>query len=49
MINQFKAGDLIKLKISNQPITVKGIATRPSSRRTVLINVRYEYGLYNGK
>ena len=42
MQNQFKAGDLVKLKISNQIMTVKGIATNPSSNGKVIINDRYE-------
>jgi uncharacterized protein YodC (DUF2158 family) len=48
MVNQFKIGDLVKLKISNQQMTIKGFATKPSSQGTVLIKDRYECIWYDG-
>jgi uncharacterized protein YodC (DUF2158 family) len=48
MTNQFKAGDLVKLKISNQQMTVKGFATKPSSEGIILIKDRYECVWYDG-
>ncbi len=48
MANELKAGDLVKLKESNQKMTVKSIATQPSSQGTALINDNYECVWYNG-
>jgi len=48
MQNQFKPGDLVKLKICNQIMTVKGIATKPSSKGKVIIDHRYECVWYDG-
>lgn len=47
MANKLKAGDIVKLKGSNQKMTVKGIAT-PSLPETELINDNYECVWYNG-
>jgi uncharacterized protein YodC (DUF2158 family) len=37
MAEQFKPGDLVMLKISNQKMNIKGIATKPSSHGLVII------------
>ncbi|HXL56028.1 MAG TPA: DUF2158 domain-containing protein [Chitinophagaceae bacterium] len=48
MTIQFKAGDLVKLKISHQHMTIKGFATQPSSQGTILIKDRFECVWYDG-
>jgi uncharacterized protein YodC (DUF2158 family) len=48
MINQFKPGDLVKLKTGRQPMTIKGVATKPSSLGIVLINDQYECSWHDG-
>jgi uncharacterized protein YodC (DUF2158 family) len=48
MQNQFKPGDLVKLKISNQKMTVKAIATKPSPKGIVIIEDRFECVWYDG-
>jgi uncharacterized protein YodC (DUF2158 family) len=42
MESLFKAGDIVRLKISNQPMKVKGLAFKPSSRGAILIEDRFE-------
>jgi len=49
MANEFKIGDLVKLKISSQQMTIKGFATKPSANGTVLIKDRYECVWYDGE
>jgi len=48
MTNRFKPGDLVKLKMSNQEMIVKGIAKKPSSNGTILIQDRYECVWFDG-
>ena len=48
-MNQFKAGDLVKLKMNHQQMTVKGFAKQPSSQGTILIQDRYECIWFDGK
>ncbi len=54
MTNEFKIGDLVKfgdlvkLKISSQQMTIKGFATKPSSQGIVLIKDRFECVWYDG-
>ena len=49
MNNLFKAGDTVRLKISSQQMTVKGLASRPSSQGNIFIEDRYECVWYDGK
>jgi uncharacterized protein YodC (DUF2158 family) len=49
MINQFKIGDLVKLKISNQQMTIRAFATKPSSEGILLIKDRFECVWYDGR
>jgi uncharacterized protein YodC (DUF2158 family) len=48
MKNQFKPVDLVKLKVSGQTMTVKGLAIKPSPDGVITIEDRYECLWYNG-
>jgi uncharacterized protein YodC (DUF2158 family) len=49
MITQFKEGDLVKLKINHQQMTIKGFAKQPSSQGTIVMHDRYECVWFDGK
>jgi uncharacterized protein YodC (DUF2158 family) len=48
MKNQFKPGDMVKLKASGQTVTIKGLVIRPSRDGVVTIEDKYVCIWYNG-
>ncbi|MGI8952411.1 MAG: DUF2158 domain-containing protein [Chitinophagaceae bacterium] len=49
MANEFKTGDLVKLKLSNQYMTIKCIEEKYTLQGTVLVRDNYECVWYNGQ
>jgi uncharacterized protein YodC (DUF2158 family) len=49
MSSPFKPGDLVKLKMSKQKMTVKAQATKPTSRGIIIIEDRYVCIWYDGE
>jgi uncharacterized protein YodC (DUF2158 family) len=48
MPTQFKPGNIVKFKISNQKMIVKALATKPSQNGRVVIEDRYECVWHDG-
>jgi uncharacterized protein YodC (DUF2158 family) len=48
MKNQFKPGDMVKLKASGQTVTIKDLAIRPSRDGVVTIEDKYVCIWYDG-
>jgi uncharacterized protein YodC (DUF2158 family) len=49
MKNQFKPGDLVKLKSNAQKMTLKAIATKPSPQGIVSVEDRYVCIWHDGR